>query len=117
MTKMAHCGWCRRPIEARSGRGRPKQFCSQKCRQWNWVAQNRARELELGEGELVMARKELDSLHDALYVLACAVDDTQRDLDDSPDDPQELRRMLKWLLDSAKPLRDYEMSAPGVSGE
>ncbi|HAZ33629.1 MAG TPA: hypothetical protein DCY63_07290 [Acidimicrobiaceae bacterium] len=114
MTKMTHCGWCRRPIEAQSGRGRPKQFCSQKCRQWNWVAQNRARELELGEGELVMARKELDLLHDALYVLACAVDDTQRDLDDNPDDPQELRRMLSWLLESAKPLRDYEMSAPGA---
>lgn len=64
-----------------------------------------------------MARKELDSLHDALYVLSCAVDDTQRDLDDNPDDPQELRRMLIWLLDSAKPLRNYEMSASGFSSE
>ena len=81
------------------------------------MAQNRARELELGEGELVVARRELDLLHDALYVLACAVDDTERDLDDNPDDPQELRRMLGWLLDSAKPLRDYEISAPGVSRE
>ena len=64
-----------------------------------------------------MARKELDSLHDDLYVLSCAVDDTQRDLDDNPDDPQELRRMLKWLLDSAKPLRNYEMSASGFPSE
>ena len=64
-----------------------------------------------------MARKELDSLHDDLYVLSCAVDDTQRDLDDNPDDPQELRRMLIWLLDSAKPLRNYEMSASGFSSE
>ena len=117
MTKMHHCGWCRRPIEMREGRGRPKRFCSQKCRQWNWVAQNRARELELGEGELVMARKELDALHDALYVLACAVDDTERDLVDAPDDPHELRRIIDWLLGSAKPLRDYEVSAPGVQDE
>lgn len=79
------------------------------------MAQNRARELELDEGALVMARKELDSLHDALFVLACAVDDTQRDLDDTSDDPQELRRILEWLLDSAKPLRDYEMSAPSAT--
>ena len=64
-----------------------------------------------------MARKELDSLHDDLYVLSCAVDDTQRDLDDNPDDPQELRRMLKWLLDSAKPLCNYEMSASGFPSE
>ena len=81
------------------------------------MAQSRARELELGEGELVIARKELDSLHDALYVLACAFDDTLRDLEDTPDEPQELRRMLNWLLDSARPLRDYEMSAPDVSLE
>ena len=79
------------------------------------MAQNRARELELDEGALVMARKELDSLHDALFVLACAVDDTQRDLDDTSDAPQELRRILEWLLDSAKPLRDYEMSAPSAT--
>jgi len=25
--------------------------------------------------------------------------------------------MLNWLLDSARPLRDYEMSAPDVSAE
>lgn len=97
------------------GRGRPKRFCSQRCRQWNWVAQNRAKELELGEGELVMARQELDLLHDALYVLACAVDDTERDLIDASDDPQELHRIIRWLLDSAKPLRDYEVSAPSGS--
>ena len=113
MTKMHHCGWCRRPIELRGGRGRPKRFCSQRCRQWNWVAQNRASELELGEGELVMARRELDMLHDALYVLACAVDDTERDLVEANNEPAELRRIVQWLLDSAKPLRDYEVSAPG----
>ena len=59
-----------------------------------------------------MARRELDMLHDALYVLACAVDDTERDLVEANDDPNELRRIVQWLLDSAKPLRDYEVSAP-----
>jgi len=60
-----------------------------------------------------MARRELDMLHDALYVLACAVDDTERDLVEANDDPNDLRRIVQWLLDSAKPLRDYEVSAPG----
>jgi hypothetical protein len=59
-----------------------------------------------------MARRELDMLHDALYVLACAVDDTERDLVETKDDPRELRRIVQWLLDSARPLRDYEVSAP-----
>ena len=80
MTEMPRCRWCRRVLPERSGRGRPKQFCSQRCRQWDWVARQRARELELSEGELVIARSELDALHDDLYVLACAVEDTERDL-------------------------------------
>jgi hypothetical protein len=102
-------------LPERAGPGRPRQFCSQKCRQWDWVARQRAHELELSDGELVVARAELDRLHDDLYVLACAVDDTDKDLAALGAKPSaaELRRMLDWLLSAAKPLRDRELSAPG----
>ncbi|MGA0970359.1 MAG: hypothetical protein ACO3U0_03625 [Ilumatobacteraceae bacterium] len=114
MTKIDRCRWCRRVLPERVGRGRPKQFCSQRCRQWDWVARQRARELELSEDELVIARTELDALHDDLYVLACAVDDTQRDLADgnARHTAKDLRGMLDWLLEAALPLRDREFSAP-----
>lgn len=114
MTKIDRCRWCRRVLPERAGRGRPKQFCSQRCRQWDWVARQRARELELSEDELVIARTELDALHDDLYVLACAVDDTQRDLADgnARHTAKDLRGMLDWLLEAALPLRDREFSAP-----
>lgn len=110
------CRWCRRALERQTGPGRPKQFCSQRCRQWDWVSRQRARELELSDGELVVARAELDSLHDDLYVLACAVDDTERDLSDAGSDASatELREMLNWLLDAAKPLREAQFSAPAI---
>jgi hypothetical protein len=64
---------------------------------------------------LVIARTELDALHDDLYVLACAVDDAERDLKASGSRPtiKELTEILEWLLDAAKPLRDREISAPG----
>ena len=45
------------------------------------MSRQRAAELQISEDELVVARNELDSLHDELYVLACAIDDTERDLD------------------------------------
>jgi hypothetical protein len=93
----------------RSGPGRPREFCSQRCRQWDWVARQRARELELSENELVVARTELDALHDELYVLACAVEDVERDLSGRPTNA-ELRDALDWLLEAAKPLRDREIS-------
>ena len=117
MTEMPRCRWCRRVLPERSGRGRPKQFCSQRCRQWDWVARQRARELELSEGELVIARSELDALHDDLYVLACAVEDTERDLAEggARRTAREMREMLYWLLECAQPLRDREISAPDTT--
>ena len=107
------CRWCRRAPPERTGPGRPREFCSQRCRQWDWVAHQRAAELELSENELVIARDELDALHDDLYVLACAVEDTERDLG-APGrrTVQQLTDSLEWLLDAARPLRDREISAP-----
>lgn len=105
-----HCRWCRRALPERRGPGRPRQFCSQRCRQWDWVARQRAHELELGEDELVVAREELDALHDELYVLACAVEDVERDLGDGRATATDLRDALDWLLAAARPLRDREIS-------
>lgn len=114
MTKDLRCGWCRRVLPERTGRGRPRRFCSQRCRQWDWVARQRAGELALSEGELVIARAELDALHDELYVLACAVEDAERDLGaaGSRATATELRELLDWVLEAARPLRDREISAP-----
>lgn len=62
--------------------------------------------MALGEDELIMARAELDMLHDELYVLACAVEDAERDL---ASDPVDVRAVLEWLLEAARPLRDREL--------
>jgi hypothetical protein len=101
-------------LPERDGPGRTREFCSQRCRQWDWVARQRARELELSDGELVIAKATLDELHDDLYVLACAVDDVERDLDASHGKPSaaELRQALDWLLEAARPLRNREIAAP-----
>jgi hypothetical protein len=108
-----HCGWCRRVLPVQLGRGRPRRFCTQRCRQWDWVSRQRANELDLSENELIIARDELDRLHDDLYSMACAVEDTDRDMAASGKRTVlELTEMLNWLLDAARPLRDREMSAP-----
>lgn len=52
----------------------------------------------------MIARSELEALRDALYVLEAAVEDVERDIAATPEDPQELRRSLDWLLDAARPL-------------
>ncbi|HSP27217.1 MAG TPA: hypothetical protein VLN74_01625, partial [Ilumatobacteraceae bacterium] len=85
---------------------------------------HRAAELELNENELVVARSELDALHDELYVLACAVEDVERDLELNvalnvgqdlegrrAPTARELTDALVWLLQAARPLRDREIGA------
>ena len=101
----ARCRWCRRPLPERTGPGRPRRFCSQRCRQWDWVSRHRATELELTEHELVIARDELDRLHDDLYVLACAIEDVDRDLA-APGrrTTRDLTDALEWLLTAARPV-------------
>ena len=60
------------------------------------------REVGLADGELVVTRRALSAVDDLAYVLACAVDDVERQLADG-DDPAEA---LVWLLDAARPLAD-----------
>ena len=109
----ARCRWCRRVLPPAARTGRRRTYCRQACRQWDWVARQRARELSISETDLVVARSELDSLRDDLYVLACAVDDARRDLA-APGrrTERELREVLDWLLDAAKPLHDREIASP-----
>ena len=68
------------------------------------MSRQRARELELSEGELVIAKSTLDELHDELYVLACAVDDIERDLAAAGGSRRaaDVRQALDWLLEAAR---------------
>jgi hypothetical protein len=60
----------------------------------------RARDAGLAESELIITRHELDSLRDKVYVLECAVDDAQRDLEAGDD----ARAILRWVVEAAEPL-------------
>ena len=80
------------------------------------MSRQRAAELELSENELVIARDELDALHDDLYVLACAIGDAEADVEAAGSRPavRELQLVIDHLLAAAKPLRDREVSAPAI---
>ena len=73
----------------------------------DYDARRRAAEVGLSDRELVGARDELDRLRDALYVVECAVEDVERDLEAAGDDPEEVRRALAWLLEAVRPLTGF----------
>ncbi len=105
MTEIVRCGWCGRKVDPVPGRGRPRTFCRRSCRQRAYEARRRARELGVGEAEVVIRRAELADLQDRIYVLQCAIEDVDRDLagDASPD---AVRSALDWLVANARPVTD-----------
>lgn len=97
MTKRA-CDWCGRTFAVSGGPGRPRRFCKPSCKQRDYEARRRAEEVGLGEHELVITREELESVRDRLFVLACVVEDVERDLLHRDTDE---RRACAALLDAA----------------
>jgi hypothetical protein len=57
----------------------------------------------LSETEIVLTRAGINSLHDQIYVLECAISDVEKDLA-GDDSPESVRRCLDWLLEAARPL-------------
>lgn len=98
------CRWCRHALAPKTGPGRPAEFCSQKCRQWDWVSRQRAADLELSENELIMTRDELDLLKDQIFVLHCALLDVKTDMKSDKHTKQSLTEMLVWLIEAAEPV-------------
>lgn len=107
--ELKRCRWCRHLLAVATGPGRPREFCSQRCRQWDWVARQRASELELSENELVVARDELDVLKDQLYVLHCAIRDARTDLASGRQTKDSLMEIIHWLLDAADPVAESSL--------
>ncbi len=97
VTKRA-CLWCGRKFPVNGGPGRPRLYCKLSCKQRDYEARRRAGELGLGEHELVLTRGELEAINDRLFVLACIVEDIERDLTRADIDEDEA---LAVLLDAA----------------
>ena len=92
-------------------RGRPQLYCRRSCRQRDYEARRRQEELGLSEGELVVARAQLDDLADRLYVLEAAIEDVERDLEQSAS-VADYQQAIAWLLDAARPLLQWRIGRP-----
>ncbi|MEJ7583640.1 MAG: hypothetical protein WKF43_06000 [Acidimicrobiales bacterium] len=99
------CRWCGRRFAPAPGRGRPRRFCPQGCRQQAHLARKLAGAHGLGPDDVIVARPALEELQGALYCLQTALEDIDRDLTGTPT-PTEIEDALRWLLDNARPLAD-----------
>lgn len=97
------CRWCGRRLPDRVGRGRPRRFCRQGCRQQAHIARKFAAAHGLGDNDVVIDRSRLEDLQGTLYCLQAAIEDVDRDLAGTPSHA-EVNEALRWLLDNARPV-------------
>lgn len=100
------CRWCARPFEVLQGRpGRPKEYCRRSCRQRDYEARRQSIALGLGDGQIVVARAEIDALQDRLYALEAAIEDVDRDLAETAEaTADDYSEALGWVLEAARPV-------------
>ena len=108
------CRWCGRPFDVVPGPGRPREYCRRSCRQRDYEARRQSADLGLGDAHLVVARSELDALHDRLYELEAAIEDVDRDLAAAtPPGERDYREALDWILAAARPLTSLRFGETG----
>lgn len=88
------CRWCQGVIEQRHGRGRPREFCSQSCRQWHWVAKHRE------QAELVLA---VDAARRAVQHARAQLKEHHRDEDPRVAALQSLISATEHLITVSEP--------------
>lgn len=109
---LVRCRWCHRPLAAVSGIGRPRQYCRPSHRQRAYEARKRAERLALAPGDVVVAKAELDRLHDRLYRLEAALDDVDADLA-SDRSPARWQAAFHHLAEAARDLYGYTVEPAG----
>ena len=97
------CRWCGRRIDRLPGRGRPRQFCRDGCRQQAYLARKLADSHGLGDDDLIVSREAIEELQSRLYCLQAALEDIDRDLGRS-DEPADVLEALTWLRENAEPV-------------
>lgn len=97
------CRWCGRAFVVNPGRGRPRRYCRQGCRQQAHLARKLAASHGLGDDDLIVSRAALEEWQSRLYCLQAAIEDVDRDLAAGPPTATEVREALDWLLVNARP--------------
>jgi hypothetical protein len=106
--ELPRCGYCRRPLPPPARTGRPARYCRRSHRQRAYEARRRADRAELPAGEVVVAQRDLDRLHDRLYAVEAALDDIASDLAaDARPTVRSYRDALDHLIDAARELAGF----------
>lgn len=107
LVELLRCGYCRRPLPPPARTGRPARYCRRSHRQRAYEARRRADRADLPNGQVIVAQRDLDQLHDRLYALEAALDDIAADLAGARPTVGAYREALDHLADPARELAGF----------
>jgi hypothetical protein len=95
------------------GRGRPRRYCRQGCRQQAHLARKLAASHGLGDDELIVSRAALEEWQSRLYCLQAAIEDVDRDLELAAE-PSDVAEAFAWLMENARPVAEIWIEPRGA---
>ncbi|WP_080794965.1 hypothetical protein [Corynebacterium pacaense] len=94
------CAWCGRDIDS-TGRGRPRKYCSQACRQRAYEQRNNVSGTQIPASAVILTPERAEQLKDSLFELRCAAEDIATAVDGG-EDPDEVRALCEELVAMAR---------------
>ena len=94
------CAWCGKDI-ASSGRGRPRKYCSQACRQRAYEQRNNVSGTAIPANAVIMTPDRAEELKDSLFELRCAAEDIATAVGEG-ETPQEVSELCRELVELAR---------------
>ncbi|GAB2514772.1 hypothetical protein CATRI_06455 [Corynebacterium atrinae] len=94
------CAWCGREIN-RSGRGRPRKYCSVSCKQRAYEQRNNVTGTTIPQNAVIIHPDRVDTLRDSLFELRCAAEDVATAASEGAD-PDEINDLCTELVQLAR---------------
>ncbi len=94
------CTWCGKDITA-SGRGRPRKYCSQACRQRAYEQRNNVSGTAIPANAVILTPDRAEELRDSLFELRCAAEDVATAVGEG-ESPGEVSALCGELVELAR---------------
>lgn len=99
-TSVSTCSWCGKELYS-SGRGRPRKYCSQSCKQRAYEQRHNVTGTTIPREAVIIHPERAAALRDSLFELRCAAEDVATASAEGAG-PEELRDLCQELVTLAR---------------
>ncbi|CAF21486.1 MULTISPECIES: hypothetical protein [Corynebacterium] len=94
------CSWCGKDV-ASTGRGRPRKYCSQACRQRAYEQRNNVSGTSIPAEAVIMSPDRASELKDSLFELRCAAEDIATAVNEE-EEARDIAKLCQEMVELAR---------------